>query len=153
MIMVQINHKIFPRNIRFLVTIMICVAIAFGAQKLLKTWKEGFVTLHPKKTLVVIIDLGQQEKFFEQLTRFSDAYAFDIHIGPTTLSGDTFNINMSRKDVMVIANNVFDKKTFDIVFYDKNPANPAPQETIESLFSNLKRFISEIPNVTITEER
>jgi len=137
----------------FLVTIAICVAIAFGAQKLLKTWKAGFGTSYPQKTLDVNIDLSQREKFFEQLTRFADAHDFRIHIGPTTPSGDTFNVNMSRKDVMVIANNVFDTKTFHIAFYDEDPANSAPEETIDSLYNDLKSFINEIPNVLITEKR
>jgi hypothetical protein len=68
MIMIQIKHKKLPRITRFLVVIAICVAIAFGAQQLLKTWKARFVTSYPQKTLDVIIDLGQREKFFEQLT-------------------------------------------------------------------------------------
>ena len=152
--MIQINHKIFPRNIRFLVTIAICVAMVFGAQKLLKTWKARFVGLDPKKTLIVTIDPGQQEKLFEQLTKFADAHAFDIHIGPTTPSGDTFNIYMSRKDVEVDADNVIDTRKFDIDFYDKNPANPASEETsktIKALVSDLKIGLGEIPNATITE--
>jgi len=92
MIIMQINHKILLRLTRFLVIIAIGAAIVFGAQKLLKTWKAGFVTLHPKKTMVVIIDLGQREKFFEQLTKFADSHDFKIHIGPTTPAGDTFRL-------------------------------------------------------------
>jgi hypothetical protein len=138
---------------RFLVTIAVCVAIVFGSQKLLKIWKARFVTLYPKKTLVVSIDLGQREKFFGQLTKFADAHDFKIHIGPTTPAGDTFNINMSHKDVMVIANNVFDTKVFDIHFYDKDPTNPVSEEMIDNLFNDLKRYISGIPNVIMTEQR
>src|SRR6266511_1060676 len=108
MIMIQTKHKKTLMITRFLVVIAIGVAIVFGAQKLLKIWKAEFGTLHSKKMLVLTIDIGQREKFFEQLTRFADAHDFKIHIGPTTPAGDTFNINMSRKDVMVIANNVFD---------------------------------------------
>ena len=153
MIMIQINHKILPRLTRFLVIIAICVAMVFGAQQLLKTWKARFVTLHPKKTLVVTIDLSQREKFFEQLTRFADAHDFKIHIGPTTPAGDTFNINMSRRDVMVIANNVFDTKVFDIHFYDKDPTNPVSEEIIDNLFNDFKSYIGEIPNAIMTEQQ
>ncbi len=151
--MIQIKHKKILMITGFLVTIAVCVAIVFGAQKLVKTWKARFVTSYPKKTLVVIIDLSQREKFFEQLTRFADSHDFKIHIGPTTPAGDAFNINMSRKDVMVIANNVFDTKTFDVAFYDEDPANLAPEETIDSLFNDLKRYISDIPNAIMTEQR
>src|SRR5688500_3128843 len=108
MIILQIKHKKIPMITGFLIVIAVGVAIVFGAQKLLKTWKAGFGTLHSQKTLDVSIDLSQREKFFEQLTRFADAHDFKIHIGPTTPAGDTFSINMSRKDVMVIANTVID---------------------------------------------
>ncbi|HJS17963.1 MAG TPA: hypothetical protein VJ785_04400 [Anaerolineales bacterium] len=151
--MIQIKHKKILILSGFLVTIAICVAMVFGAQKLLKTWRAGFGTSYPQKTLDVNIGLSQREKFFEQLTRFADAHDFKIHIGPTTPSGDTFNINMSRKDVIVIANNVVDTKTFHIAFYDEDPANSAPEEGIDRLYNDLKSFINEIPNVLITEKR
>ena len=111
------------------------------------------ITLLTRKTLVVIIDLGQHEKFFEQLKRFDESYAFDIHIGSTTPSGDTFNINMLSKDVMIIANNVSNPTAYDINFYDKDPVNATAEEIIESLINDLKSFISEVPNVTINEKK
>ena len=151
--MTQIRYKKTGVIAGFLVTIAVCVVIIFGAQQLVKTWKARFGTLHSKKTFVVTIDLGQREKFFEQLTRFADAQDFKIHIGSTTPAGDTFNINMSRKDVMVIANNVFDIRVFDIHFYDKDPTNPISEEIIDTLFNDLKRYISEIPNAIMTEQR
>src|SRR3982751_2909514 len=135
---IEIKHKKILMTTGFLIVIAICAAIVFGAQQLLKTWNARFGTLHPKKTLVVSIDLGQREKFFEQLTRFADAHDFKIHIGPTTPAGDTFNINMSRKDVMVIANNVIDTKKFDISLYDKDPTKPVSEEIIDDLFNDLK---------------
>jgi hypothetical protein len=154
MIMIQVKHKKILMFTSFLVTIAICVATVFGAQKLSKTWRARFVNLHPKKTLVVRIDLSQQEKFFEQLTRFADADTFDIHIGPTTPSDDTFNINMSRKDVELIANNsAVDIRNFDIAFYDKDPTNPVSEKIIDDLLNDLKRYISEIPNAIVTEQR
>jgi len=113
--------------------------------------RSSFTT--PKKTLGVVIDLDQREKFFEQLKRFANAHDFDIHIGPTTPAGDTFNIYMSRKDVILIANNPFHPRGYDIAFYDKDPAIPVSEEVIDSLMSDLKRFISEVPNVTINEEK
>ena len=151
--MMQMKHKKLPRITRFLVVIAIGLAIVFGAQKLLKIWKEQSVTSYPKKTLDVIIDLGQREKFFEQLTRFADVHNFRIHIGSTTPSGDTFSIYMSRKDVTVWGDNVFAPREYHFAFYDEDPANSAHEEAIESLFNDLKRYISEIPNAIMTEQR
>ena len=41
----------------------------------------------------------------------------------------------------------------DITFYEEDPTNPPSQEMVDKLFSDLKSFISEIPNVTISEEK
>lgn len=149
--MIQIKHKKIRMITRFLITIAICITIVFGAQKLLKTWKEGFVTSHPKKTLVVTIDTSQRERFFEQLTRFADVHDFDIHIGSTTPAGDTLSIYMSREDIILWGDNVIDARKFDISFYDEDPANPVSEETIDTLVSDLKIILDEIPNATITE--
>jgi hypothetical protein len=153
MIMTEIRHKKILWITGFLVVVAIGVAIVFGAQQLVKTWKARFGTLHPRETLVVSIDLGQREKFFEQLTRFADAYDFDMHIDPTTPFGDTFRIYMSRRDVMVWGDNVFSPGEYDIGFYDKNPINPVSEEIIDSLFNDLKRYIREIPNAIMTEQQ
>ena len=149
--MIGLKYKAAITISRFFVAIMIIVVIVFGVKTLLENWKEGAVTLHPKKTLIVIIDSSQREKFFEQLTRFADAYAFKIHIGPTTPAGNTFNVNMSRKDVVFIANNVFDPKKFNISAYDQNPANPVSEDLINNLFNNLKKFLGEVPNIRISD--
>ena len=152
--MIQIKHKKLPRITLFLVVIATGIAIVFGSQQLVKTWKARFGTSYPKTTLVVTIDLGQREKFFEQLTRFADAHDFRIHIGATTPAGDTFSITMSRKDVMVWGDNVSSpREEYDFAFYDEDPTKPASEETIDSLYNSLKRFINEIPNVIITEKR
>jgi hypothetical protein len=152
--MIQIKHKRILMISGFLVALALGVASVFGTQQLWKTWKARFGTSHPKKTLVFTIDLSQRDKLFEQLTRFAEAHDFRIHIGTTTPAGDTFSITMSRKDVMVWGDNVLSPlEEYDFAFYDEDPTNPASQETIESLHNSLKKFINEIPNVTITEVR
>ncbi len=42
---------------------------------------------------------------------------------------------------------------FDIHFYDKDPTNPVSEKTIDTLFNDLKRYVSEIPNAIMTEQR
>jgi hypothetical protein len=136
-----------------LIVIAVGIAAVFGAQSLLKTWKARFGTLHAKKTLVVSIDLNQQERFFQQVTSFADANAFDIRISATTPSHDTFSVYMSRKDILVWGANVFSPSVYDISFYDRDLVNPLPDEIIENLYEDLKRYINEIPNSIITEQR
>ncbi len=153
MTMMEMKHRKVLTITGSLIVIAVGIAAVFGAQSLLKTWKARFGTLHAKKTLVVSIELDQQEKFFQQVTNFADANDFDIRISPTTPSHDTFSVYMSRKDILVWGANVFSPNIYDISFYDKDPANPLSDEIIDNLYNDLKRYINEIPNLIITEQR
>jgi len=131
--------------------IVVIALLGTAVTQSIKVWKERTATLYPRRTLVVVIETSQNEAFFERLTEFAEVNEFKIHIGQTTPEGGTFNVNMSRKDVMIIANNVFDQNTFDIAFYDKNPARPASQQTIDDLLNDLKKLLSEVSNLEISE--
>jgi hypothetical protein len=138
-----------------LARIFIAITIVLGIIILSGVLKEGAfinnVPRYPKKTLGVVIDIDQRDKFFEQLERFADIHRFDIHIRSTTPAGDTFSIYMSRKDVVVWGDNVLNPRGFDISFYDKDPSNPASEEVINDLLEDLQRYISEVPNIRIFE--
>ena len=144
--MIRVKRKTIVTITRFLVAIVICILMFLGLRE---RWKEKAVSQHPRKTLGFVIDLDQREKLFEQLKTFADAHDFDIHIGPTTSAGDTFSIYMSRKDVIVWGNNVLHPLGYDFAFYDKDLDNPVREDVIDGLMSELKRFISEVPNVRV----
>ena len=151
--MISIKRKTLIRFARLFVAIIIILGIKIFSEM----WQEGaFITVntqHPKRTVGIVIDIEQREKFFEQLKRFARAHDFDIHIGQTTPAGDKFNINISGREITLIANNAFDPRAYDISFYDKHPANPVPDEEIDILLLDLKRFISEVPNIRIFEKQ
>ena len=44
-------------------------------------------------------------------------------------------------------------KEIHIDLYESNPSIPLSQERVDELFSDLKVFINQIPNVTITEDK
>lgn len=144
--MIQVKRKTLVRITRLLVAIVICLLMTYGLRAI---WKEKAVSQHSRKTFGVVIDLDQREKLFDQLRKFADVNGFDIQIGPTTSAGVTFNIYMSSKDVIIIANNVFQPKGYDFDFYDKDPDRPMPEDVLDSLMNDLKRFISEVPNIRV----
>ena len=137
---------------RVLVVIVIGLATALGYRAILKAWHVEGTTLHAKKTLAIHIEQDQREKFFKQLIIFADVNNLDIEIYPITPAGDTFNIDMSDKAIIIIANNVFDTNIFEISIYNKNPTNPLPEEIIEGMFNKLIDTLSEISSVTIVEK-
>jgi hypothetical protein len=144
--MIRVKRKTIVTIARFFVAIVICILMVLGLREI---WKEKAVSQHPRKTLGFVIDLDQREKLFEQLKSFAHANNFDIHIGPTTPSDVTFSIYMSRKDVIVWGDNALNQRGYDFAFYDNDPDNPVSEEVIDSLMSELKRFISEVPKVRI----
>lgn len=144
--MIRVKRKIIVRVTYIFIAIIICFVIVVGLREM---WQEKMVSRLPRKTFGVVIDLNQRERLFEQLKRFADAHDFNIHMGPTTPAGVTFNIYMSRKDVILIANNVLNSRGYKFAFYDKNISNPVSEEVVDNLMSDLKRFISEVPNVSV----
>ena len=112
----------------------------------------------PIRGLKITIDESQKEELYLQLWKFADKHSFRIHIRDVDVSvgpsGKGFFIEMHRSDVQISA---VGKPSAPIMvsinFYDEDRANPAAKETVDELFSDLKSSVSEIPDVTITEEK
>ena len=107
----------------------------------------------PIRSLRVTIDESQREEFFDQLRKFADQHGFEISIRDSGLSNELFVVDMRRDDIEIISRNPFDPRIFRISFYDKYPGHPVNEETADELLNDLKSFIGEIPNITITEEK
>jgi hypothetical protein len=107
----------------------------------------------PMKSLRITIDVNRREELFTQLRGFAEKHGFEILIREVKVHPDGIYIYMSRNDLKIQAHDISDAPPQIIIwFYNKNPALPASQETVDELFSDLKSFIGEIPNVTISEE-
>lgn len=134
---------------------LLCVFGCIGFSEIAKKGSEG---QSPIRTLVLTIDLSQRDELFDQMQKFAGKYAFknlirdvEVEVGP---SGKGFFIEMHRSDIQILGVGEPSAPIMvSINFYDEDSAHPARKETIDELFSDLKSFISEIPNVTITEEK
>ena len=108
---------------------------------------------YPRRTIIVKIEATQREQLFSEMRKFADMQGFAIRIDPTSPNGTDFSVEMWREDVNIIAQNNFDPGTFTIGFFDTDSAISPPEFVLNSLVSDFKSYISEIPNVTITEEK
>ena len=92
-----------------------------------------------------------QESSYVNKTREKHALEFYLsfykgkEIISVVMYGDTLHISALSKSI--------NTTELDIRLYKEDPENPPSRETVDELFSELKAFISEIPNVTITEEK
>ena len=83
------------------------------------------------------------------LKRFADFHDFGLRTGQTTPEGDTFNIEMTCKNVSISGHNVLNSTRFEISLNAKYLADPVAEEVIDSLMNEPKRFISEVSNLRI----
>ena len=135
--------------------ILICV---FGCAKMIATssseYNESYPSVRlPIRTLSIRVDKDQREELFSQLRKFSEKHRLKFYLSFyedkkiffVVMYGDTLHISALSKPITTTE--------LDINFYEEDPTNPPSQETVDELFNDLKVFISEIPNVTISEEK
>ena len=110
------------------------------------------ISLEPERRLRITIDESQREELFEQFRKFSDKHSFEILIREAGPNGEGFFVEIMRSDVYINATITrVDPKIVSMGFFNKQPDSTS-SETVNDLVRDLKNFISEIPNVTITEE-
>jgi hypothetical protein len=97
--------------------------------------------------------LGINKKLIEQLQKFANKNGFSHELSYYSPDGEDFSLWMERKDVEVIAASPFTRGEFKIGFYNNNCVDPTLASEISGLVTDLEGFISEIPNVIITEEK
>lgn len=119
--------------------------------KLAKKGSEGNL---PIRRLLITIDVNRREELFDQLQKFAAKHDFRLLIREVEVIPEGIFIEMYRADLKILAADVPEAPTMiDLGIYERDPANPTPEETVDALFSDLKGFLSEIPNVTMTEEQ
>jgi hypothetical protein len=112
----------------------------------------------PIRNLNISIDESQRETLFAQLRKFADKHGFEIMIRDADVyqgpSGNGFYIEILRNDITITAIGIPSAPvTVSINFYENNPEHPPSKQTVDDLFNDLDIFISQIPNVTISQEK
>jgi hypothetical protein len=106
----------------------------------------------PVKSLRIAIDVNQSKEFLDQLRKFADKHSLKFTISFynaektsffVVMYGNGFHINSTASPEL--------SQDIGIYFLNED-LTPTPQETVDELFTDLKSFINEIPNVTIKEK-
>ena len=133
---------------------MACVISIPRITSLLKMMKVGNEGQAPIKSLTLFIEKDQREALFDKLRGFAEKYGFQYELADFNTNGENFQFWMARDDLRIIASNVPpDATRVPIRFYAKYPGYPVDEKIVDELFNEVKSLISEIPNVTITEEK
>jgi hypothetical protein len=114
----------------------------------------GGNSLAPVRTLTLTVDTSQREEFISQLQIFSEKHGFETEIDYYNIKGEHFQFWMLREDIKITVGSVPpDPMLVYVAFYGNYPGASVDEDEINELLSDLKNFISEIPNITITEEK
>jgi hypothetical protein len=110
----------------------------------------------PIRSLTITIDPDQREKLFSQLQKFADKHGLEYMMSDFGTGGERFTVEMLGNHIKILADDTPKAPTLIAIdFYDQTRANPVSEvtlETIDNLLDDLESFISEIPNVIISEK-
>ena len=131
--------------------ILLCIFGCIGLAQIAQKGSEGQA---PIRRLRLTIDMSSRAVFFDQLQKFAVKHSFKILIRNVEVIPEGIFIEMYRDDLKIHAlSTSSDPTMIKLGIYEEDPGNPTPEETVDDLFSDLKSFIGDIPNVTITEEK
>jgi len=135
------------------VGISLCVLGCLSIFLLSETFEDS-ASQPPIRSLIVTIDASQREEFFEQMRKFAEKHAFSYSLTDYGGQGKYFLVEIRGDNIKILANEVSrDLTVFDISFFAPSPGDPLPdKKVVDNLAVDLKMFLSEIPNVTITEK-
>ncbi len=116
---------------------------------------QNMISCHDDRLPLISMDImsdpGQSQQLIEQFRKFAFKHSFRLDIVNPDQDGNDFRIRMLRKDVEVITRKPISPSEFSIEFYNTDCIHPTVAADIADLVVDLKSFIGEIPNVTITE--
>ena len=112
------------------------------------------ISQEPIRRLRVIINESQRDELFEQFQKFAAKHSFEIDITDFNTNGEHFQVWISGNGVQIVADDdPSNSRSVSIDLYGIYLGYPVDEESVDALLTDLKSFINEIPNVTITEEK
>lgn len=140
--------------------LFICVLFVMGCevtmQQVLEVAGDNQEQL-PVRSLTMSIPKEQRQQLFDQFQIFADKHDYEMVISDFGTNGKNFQIWISGADVEVIAGDIPPDPTLVFVrFYDQTRSTPVAEETQDTIMElalEIKSLVTEIPEVTILEER
>ena len=115
---------------------------------------KGNPNSKPVRDLIITMDVNQREELFTQMRKFADKHSlkFTLTLYGAANTLPPFLVAIYGDGFQISASDVpKSPREIDIGFYNL-ASTPTPQGTVDALFNDLKIFLGEIPNVTITEQ-
>ena len=101
----------------------------------------------------ITIDPSQNQQLIEQARQFAYKHSFRFDVADFDHPASDLRILMIRRDVEIATRSSSNLGGFKIAFYNYDCIHPTVVSDIDDLVNDFKSFMSEIPNVMITEEK
>jgi len=146
------------KRLILIATMLLTLPFLFGCfidiKKVMEVASDNQAQL-PIRRLRITIDESQYDELARQLRQFADKHADEFEfLGPDLDTiGFTAEFLGDRIKIIVI-DSAYSSSLIMIDFYDRTRAKPVSEETLQimdGLVNDLKSYINEIPDVTITE--
>ena len=112
---------------------------------------------HGNQTLLVsfavTINPSQNQQLIEQSRQFAYKHSFRLDVADFDHPASDLRILMIRRDVEIATRSSSNPGGFKIAFYNYDCIHPTVVSDIDDLVNDFKSFMSEIPNVMITEAK
>jgi len=123
----------------------------------LETGVTYVIAVHnlPVESFTIITELNQRKEFFTQLRKFADKHSLKFAMVVHTPDKASFAIQIDGDGFFITAVGTTVAPGEILIGFYNAPYSPTltPQEAVDELINDIKRFVNEIPNVMITERR
>lgn len=138
--------------IGLLFSLLVCLLAGIGMITRYQKMTACYDNRPPLIEFVLTIDTSQRMQVVEHSQDFANKHDLKFDIVYYTPDQKDFLIDMKGDDVEIIVSNPFEPGEFEVGFYNNNCINPIVASDLDSLASDLKNILDEIPSAIITEE-
>lgn len=103
----------------------------------------------PSVTVIVQVPSSSRDDFFSKLRSYAADKKFVISIKPNLQFKETFDVDLTRGDIWIIGDNLFDPMTFKLGFYLVPPSTAGTSIATETA-QDLVRWLSALNAATVT---
>jgi len=107
----------------------------------------------PVRILRITTDVNQREELFTQLRKFADKHSLEFILNLYSSDNTLFLVEIKGDGFHIDAGDVSNSPREIEIYFFNEASPPTSQETFDKLYDDLKSFLNEIPNVTITEKQ
>jgi hypothetical protein len=145
----------YVRTVRIGFAVTVLLGLVGGI--LLFKWYQDMLSCHtdrpPLISMGMTIDPSQSQQLIEQSRQFAFKHHFRFDVSYSDQQDNDPHIRMVGKDVEIIVRSPANPGGYEVRFYNFDCIHPVVASDIVDLVNDFKGFMSEIPNVTITEEK